>query len=123
VPDEEGGNLATAQRRGQHLRVQILDRDLRRIDAVLGQIFGNEPRARGADPGRDRLAHELLRLRDVLACDGDVAFGVPLDDGDGAVIALHAKEILRAGKTPAYNVCPGRVWNDGTGVVREENSR
>jgi len=42
------GDNASAQRRGQHLRIQVFHRHLWSIDAVLGQVFGMETRAGGA---------------------------------------------------------------------------
>src|SRR5262245_50644138 len=94
LPNEKGGNLTAAQRRGQDLRVQILYGDLRWIDPVLGQIFGNKPRPRGADPRRDGFSNQILWLCDLFSFAADVAFCVPLDNRNDTVLYVAATEIL-----------------------------
>ena len=73
------------------------------IDAVLGQILGNEPRPGRADARRDSLAGKILRLGDLLARDDDIAFGVAFDRRDRAVVALDAEEVLHARKVAGHD--------------------
>src|SRR5439155_787095 len=92
LPDEEGRNLAPAERRRQHLGVDVLHRHLARIDAVLPQIFGDEPRARRADAGGDGLAVEVLRLAVASGGDRDVPLGVRLQVCIEQVTVVHSDE-------------------------------
>src|SRR5438067_8489465 len=96
LPDEEGGDVAFAQRRRQELRVEVLHRHALRIDAVLGQVLGDEPRAGRADARGDGLAGEVFRRADVLARDHDVALGVALYGDKRLVLAGIVEEVLHA---------------------------
>src|SRR5581483_8421184 len=60
LPYEEGGDIALAERRGQELRIEVLHRHRLRIDAILRQVLGDEPRAGRADARRHRLACQVL---------------------------------------------------------------
>src|SRR5438067_695676 len=96
LPDEESGDVAFAKRRRQELRVEVLHRHALRIDAVLGQVLGDEPRAGRADARGDGLAGEVFRRADVLARDHDVALGVALYGDKRLVLAGIVEEVLHA---------------------------
>src|SRR6185437_6484674 len=65
LPDEKSGYFAAAERRRQYLGVQTFHGDFIGVDAVLAQVFRNEPRAGRSDACCNCLSDQVLRLLDV----------------------------------------------------------